>query len=88
MRRGKVKIWVNYKIANEIQELLDKKSLVLDDGGLSRDISRTLKCLRKSGKLAVGYDQRFKKSVLAVNGIGGYRKRKHIGASIFEISDG
>lgn len=85
MKKECIKIWADYKIANDIKELLDKKSLVLDEGGLSRNISRTLQPLRDVEKLMVGYDQRFKKSVLVINGVGGFRKRKHVGASIFDI---
>jgi hypothetical protein len=80
-----LKIRVNYKLAPEIERLLKQRTIVLDDGGLSRNISHTLQPLRNRGKLLVGHDRARGKSILRIEGISDHRRSKRTGSSVFEM---
>ncbi len=82
---ARVKVMVNYKVSPVVEQLLSSRTVVIDDGALSRQLSRTLEPLRKRGNLVVGHDRQLGKSVLTLMGMNGHRKKKRVGGSIFEI---
>lgn len=81
-----MKIRVNSKLADMVDELFKNGTLVVEDGWTSRKIACALSPLRDEGWLVVGFDRRLGKSVLVVRGIKKkMRKNKPFGTSIFEL---
>mgnify|MGYP000639719933 CR=1 FL=1 len=80
------KVRVNYRLAPFVDDLLEKKVLVLDDGFVSREVARALSSLRRDKVLTVGYDPKLKKSILVVDKIRKKQKKRNgFGSFVFEI---
>lgn len=80
-----LKIRVNYRLAPEIERLLKSRTIVLEDGGLSRNVSRALQPLRTRGNLLVGHDRSQGKSILLIKGVSTHTRSKRTGSSVFEM---
>lgn len=82
-----MRLKVNHRFADKVDELFENGRLVLDDGFVSREIARALSPLRDRGYLHMGLDRRFGKKLLVLSKDVEKRKRrrKAFGASIFEI---
>ncbi len=76
-----MKIAVSFKLAPEIERLLNQKTIVIDNGALSRSMSQALQPLRNKGKLIVGRDQYLGKSVIRVEGVSSHTRNR----SVFEL---
>lgn len=82
---GRIKIAVNCRLAPDVERLLSTRTIVLDDGGKSRNISQALQPLRARGNLTVGHDRLLGKSVLVIMGLDRHERHKRTGESVFEL---
>jgi len=79
-----VRIRVKSGLCDYVDELFDSRVLVLDDGGVSREVVRALAPFRRNGELVVGRDRVLGKSVLMLNnGVKGKRRKKTSGFGSF-----
>lgn len=79
-----VRIRVKHTMTDHVDNLLKNHILVVDDGNVSRELTRILKPLRINGNLIVGRDGARGKSILLLNGdVNGRRRKKAVGFGIF-----
>jgi len=82
-----IKISAKSRVDDVIDQLFDNNFIVVDNGSMSREVSKALSGLRKDGRLMVGWDRELKKSILMLREkvLKKKRHKRGFGGSIFDI---